>query len=105
MKNIKDIEIIIQKHKKELEKKYGLREIGIFGSYVRGDQLKDSDIDILVEIERPMGFMKFIKLENYLSQILDAKVDLVTKKALKPYIGRRILQEVRYVKMERRQRF
>ena len=97
MKNIKDIEIIIQKHKKELEEKFGLRKIGIFGSYVRGDQVQDSDIDILVEIERPMGFIKFIKLENHLSQILDSKVDIVTKKALKPYIGRRILQEVHYV--------
>lgn len=97
MKTIKDIEIIIQKHKKELEERFGLREIGIFGSYVRGNQLQDSDIDILVAIERPMGFIKFIKLENHLSQILGAKVDLVTKKALKPYIGRRILQEVHYV--------
>ena len=97
MKNIKDIEIIIQKHKKELEENFGLRKIGIFGSYVRGDQVQDSDIDILVEIERPMGFIKFIKLENHLSQILDSKVDIVTKKALKPYIGRRILQEVHYV--------
>lgn len=97
MKNIKEIEIIIQKHKKELEEKFGLRKIGIFGSYVRGDQVQDSDIDLLVEIERPMGFIKFIKLENHLSQILDSKVDIVTKKALKPYIGRRILQEVQYV--------
>ncbi len=97
MKNIKDIEIIIQKHKKELEERFGLREIGIFGSYVRGSQLQGSDIDILVEIERPMGFIKFMKLENHLSQILSAKVDLVTKKALKPHIGRRILQEVHYV--------
>ncbi len=97
MKTIKEIKIIIQEHKKELEEKFGLREIGIFGSYVRGDQLQDSDIDILVEIERPMGFIKFIKLENHLSQILGTKVDLVTKKALKPYIGRRILQEVQYV--------
>ena len=60
MKTIKDIEIIIQKHKKDLEEKFGLREIGIFGSYVKGSQLQDSDIDILVEIERPMGFIKFI---------------------------------------------
>ncbi len=97
MKTIKDIEIVIQKHKKELEEKFGLRKIGIFGSYVRGDQVQDSDIDILVAIERPMGFIKFIKLENHLSQILGTKVDLVTKKALKPYIGRRILQEVHYV--------
>jgi uncharacterized protein len=49
MKTIKDIETIIQKHKKELEEKYGLKEIGIFGSYVRGEQLQNSDIDILVK--------------------------------------------------------
>jgi len=97
MNTIKDIEIIIQKHRKELEEEFGLREIGIFGSYVRGDQLQKSDLDILVEIERPMGFIKFIKLENHLSQILGVKVDLVTKKALKHYIGKRILQEVQYV--------
>jgi predicted nucleotidyltransferase len=97
MKTIKDIETILQKHKKELEEEYGLKEIGIFGSYVRGDQLQDSDIDILVKIEKPMGLIKFIRLENHLSKILGTKVDLVTKKALKPYIGRRILQEARYV--------
>ncbi|MBW1694255.1 MAG: nucleotidyltransferase family protein [Deltaproteobacteria bacterium] len=97
MKTIKDIEIIIIKNRKELEEKFGLKEIGIFGSYARGDQLQDSDIDILVEIERPMGFIKFIKLENHLSQILGVNVDLVTRKALKPYIGKRILQEVQYV--------
>ena len=100
MKTIKDIETIIQKHKKELEEKYGLKEIGIFGSYVRGEQLQDSDIDILVKIEmeeKVTKAVKFIRLENHLSQILGTKVDLVTKKALKPYIGRRILQEVQYV--------
>jgi uncharacterized protein len=97
MKTLIDIEAIIQKNKKELGEKYGLKEIGIFGSYARGDQEENSDIDILVEVERPMGFIKFIKLENHLSQILGVKVDMVTKKALKPYIGKRILKEVQYV--------
>lgn len=97
MKTFEDIERIIQKNKKELKEKYGLKEIGIFGSYIKGEQDENSDIDMLVEVERPMGFVKFIKLENYLSQILGIKVDLVTKKALKPYIGRQILQEVQYV--------
>ncbi|GAJ08052.1 unnamed protein product, partial [marine sediment metagenome] len=94
MRAVNEIEKIIQNNKKELKEKYGLIEIGIFGSYVRGEQDENSDIDILVEVERPMGFVKFIKLENRLSQILGIKVELVTKKALKPYIGRRILQEV-----------
>ncbi|HLC14936.1 MAG TPA: nucleotidyltransferase family protein [Thermodesulfovibrionia bacterium] len=97
MKTFKEIEEIIQKNKKELKEKYGLKEVGIFGSYVKDEQDENSDVDILVEIERPMGFVKFIKLENHLSQILGIKVDLVTKKALKPNIGRRILQEIQYV--------
>ena len=97
MITFKEIEEIIQKNRKELRDKYGLREIGVFGSYVRGEQAKDSDIDLLVEVERPMGFVRFMRLENYLSLILKTKVDLVTKKALKPHIGRQILQEVRYV--------
>jgi len=97
MRTVNEIEKIIQKNKKELKEQYGLIEIGIFGSYVRGEQDENSDIDILVEVERPMGFVKFIKLENHLSQILGIKVELVTKKALKPYTGKRILQEVHYV--------
>ena len=97
MKTVKDLEKTINKNRKELKEIYGLKEIGIFGSYVTGKQDGNSDIDILVEVEMPMGFVKFIKLENYLSRILGVKVDLVTKKALKPCIGRRILQEVRYV--------
>lgn len=97
MKTLKEIEILIKKNREELKQKYGLNKIGIFGSYVKGEQDEDSDIDILVEVKRPMGLIKFIKLENCLSEIFGIKVDLVTKKALKPYIGKRILQEVRYV--------
>ncbi|MBT8365725.1 MAG: nucleotidyltransferase family protein [Deltaproteobacteria bacterium] len=97
MKTIKEIEKIILSHKQELNEKYGLISIGLFGSYVRGDQDSKSDLDVLVEVRRPMGFVKFIRLENHLSQLLGVKVDLVTKKALKPHIGQRILQEVQYV--------
>ena len=71
--------------------------IGVFGSYVRGEQNEASDLDILVELEKPVGFVKFLKLENALSQLLDIRVEMVTRKALKPHIGERILQEVRYV--------
>lgn len=96
-KPIHEIKRILLAHKQELREKYGVREIGIFGSYVRKENRKNSDIDILVQIEKPMGFFKFIKLERYLSELLGTKVDLVTKKALKPYIGQRILAEVIYV--------
>jgi len=97
MKTFEEIKEIIQEHKKDLKKEYGVKEIGIFGSYVKGEQKAVSDVDILIELERPIGFVKFMKLEKRISDILGVKVDLVTKKALKPYIGQRILQEVQYV--------
>ena len=97
MKTFEEIEKIIKNNKNELNEKYGLISIGIFGSYGRGEQYTGSDLDLLVEVRRPMGFVKFIRLENHLSQLLGVKVDLVTKKALKPHIGQRILQEVQYV--------
>ncbi len=96
-KPVCEIKKILLAHKQELNEKYGVREIGIFGSYVREENRKNSDIDILVELEKPMGFFKFIRLERYLSELLGAKVDLVTRNALKPHIGKRILAEVIYV--------
>jgi predicted nucleotidyltransferase len=97
MKTFEEIKEIIQEHKEDLKKEYGVKEIGIFGSYVRGEQKAVSDVDILIELEKPIGFVKFLKLEKRISDILGVKVDLVTKEALKPYIGQRILQEVQYV--------
>ena len=97
MKTLEEIKNLLLRHKEQLRKEYGVKEIGIFGSYIRGEQDKNSDLDILIELEKPIGFVKFIKLENSLSALIGIKVELVTKKALKPYIGQRILQEVRYV--------
>jgi predicted nucleotidyltransferase len=95
--SVQEIKKILVAHKQELIEKYGIKEIGIFGSYVRKENKKNSDIDILVELKKPMGFFKFTRLERYLSELLGIKVDLVTKKALKPHIGQRILSEVIYV--------
>ncbi len=97
MKTLDEIKELIQSHKDELRQQYGLKEIGVFGSYVKGVQREDSDLDILVEFEKPVGFVKFLQLENRLSELLGVKVEIVTKKALKPFIGKRILQEVIYV--------
>lgn len=88
---------ILARHKMELKQKYHVKEIGIFGSYVRGDQKRKSDIDILVEFEEVPGLFKFIELEDYLTEILGIKTDLVMKDALKPYIGKHILDEVIYL--------
>ena len=97
MTTFREITATIRSNRKELQQDYGLLKIGIFGSYARDEQDKNSDIDILVEIKRPMGLIKLMGLERRLSGLLNTKVDLVTKKALKPYIGKRVLEEVRYV--------
>ncbi len=93
-KSLDEIKEIIKRHKEELKEKYGVKEIGIFGSFVREEAREDSDIDILVEFEKPVGFFKFLELEEYLSHLIGRKVDLVSKKALKPHIGKYILKEV-----------
>lgn len=97
MKILSEIKDILTRNKAELKKDYGVKEIGVFGSYTRNQQRKKSDIDILVKFERPIGLFKFLELEAHLSDLLGAKVDLVTKEALKPYIGERILKEVVYL--------
>lgn len=79
----------------ELRDRYGVISLGVFGSYVRGEQTANSDLDLLVEFDhRPMTLLQFIALEYELSDRLQIKVDLVEKGALKPNIGDRILQEV-----------
>jgi len=98
MMKMEEIKEILKKHKEELREKFKVKEIGIFGSYVRGEQKKrGSDIDILVDFEEPIGFFKFMDLEEYLSNLLGTKVDLISKKALKPRIGKHILKEVIYI--------
>ena len=94
MKNLADILKTLAAHKEELQQRYRVKELGVFGSVVRGEQKGTSDVDILVEFEKPIGFFTFLELEDYLSTLLGVKVDLVSKKALKPNIGRHILQEV-----------
>lgn len=80
-----------------LRSRYDVESLGVFGSVSRGEEKKGSDVDILVEFSVTPGFFKFIELEDFLSKLLGRKVDLVTKKALKPRIKNEILQEVSYV--------
>ena len=96
-RTLRDVQRILRVHKNELRERYGVKRIGIFGSYSRGEQREDSDIDILIEFERPVGLIEFIRLQEYLENLLGVKVDLVTKGALKKRIRGRVLQEVKYV--------
>ncbi|WP_413467364.1 nucleotidyltransferase family protein [Pleurocapsa sp. FMAR1] len=84
-------------HKPLLQEDYKIRELGIFGSYIRQEQTETSDIDLLVEFSEIPSLLKFVNLENYLSDNLGVKVDLVHKNGLKPRIEKRILAEVIYL--------
>lgn len=95
--NISEIAKLIKSHMEILKNDYKVKNIGIFGSFVENKQDEDSDIDILVDFSEPIDFFKFIQLEEYLGKLLGKKVDLVSKKALKPFIGKNILKEVVYI--------
>ncbi len=88
---------ILLANKAALKKKFLVSRIGIFGSYVRNEQSKNSDLDILVDFNEPISLFHFIRLKNELSKLLKVKVDLVMKDSLKPNIGKYILKEVSYV--------
>lgn len=94
MKSARQIREKLRRHKPRLAEEYGVRSLGLFGSYARGDQGPRSDIDILVEFNEPIGLLRYVHLQNHLEELLGAKVDLVMKSALKPRIGQNILKEV-----------
>lgn len=91
---ISRIREILQENKDELGRTYKVKSLGLFGSYVKGEEVDGSDIDILVEFHENPGLLEFIALEYHLSDLTGIKVDLVMKDALKPAIGERILREV-----------
>ncbi|MFN3908192.1 MAG: nucleotidyltransferase family protein [Flavobacterium sp.] len=89
----------LEKHSNDI-KKFGVNEIGLFGSYVRNEQTSESDIDLLIHYQNnEMDFFKLISLEEYLESILNRKLDLVTKNGLSEFIGPYILKEVQYAKI------
>jgi len=93
MSELEEIKRKLREHKPHLQEKYNVKEIGIFGSHVHGNQTSSSDIDILVDFSHPIGLIKFIKLEEELEEILGSKVDLVPKKGIKVDLKETILKE------------
>ena len=96
MKSKDEILRTLKKELPPISKKFSVKTIGLFGSYARSEQTEESDIDLLVEFEKPVGFFKFIELEDHLSEKLGVKVDLVTPDALKPIIKPCIMEDVVY---------
>ena len=79
-----------------LLKEYSVKQIGLFGSFSDDSNTSESDIDLLVEFEKPIGW-KYFSLEIYLENVFGRKIDLVTKNALKKQLKDRILSQVQYV--------
>ncbi|MDX1523295.1 MAG: nucleotidyltransferase family protein [Anaerolineae bacterium] len=97
MQTLEEIKKRLRTQKSTLMTRYNVKEIGIFGSYVRGTQQPQSDVDILVDFDEYPSLLEFVGLEEELSERLGIKVDLVMKGGLKPRLGRRFLQEVVYL--------
>jgi len=76
-----------------LAERYGVKTLEVFGSYVRDEQRQDSDLDVLVTFKEDPSLLTYIAIENYLSDLLGVKVDLVMKDSLKPKIGEQIRSE------------
>lgn len=99
MKPLNEIKHILQQEKPYLLKRYGIKEIGIFGSYVRNQQKQGSDVDILIDFagKPKIDLFDLVNLEYYLTDLLDLKVNVAIKSSLKKRIGQRILEEVEII--------
>jgi len=98
MKTKTDINKIIRANKKEIMKRFDVLNIGIFGSYMRNGQSKTSDVDILIQFASGhKDLFNFIRLKNYLQELLGTEVDLVLAESIKPQLREKILNEVQYV--------
>ena len=96
-KELDTIKEKIAQNKEYLRKTYGVEEIGVFGSYARGDNTINSDVDIAIELNHekvPVGLFEFARMQFFLEDLLGRKVDLITKRGIKPLIRERILSQL-----------
>lgn len=97
MKTIEEIKKILKENFETLNKNYKVKFIGIFGSYIRGEQKKESDVDIIVEFEEPISLLKLVSLENYISDSIGVNVDLIPMEDIRSELKENILKEVSYI--------
>ena len=84
---------MIRMNQDVLAQRYGVRVVGLFGSYVRGEQWRRSDIDLLVDILRPVSLLELVGAELYLSEVLGVKVDLIPKRDVREELRETIFRE------------
>ncbi len=97
MKTLEEIEKTLRETKPLLQERYGVTQLGVFGSYARGEQTQSSDVDILIDYDRAPTLFKLVELRDYLAGVIGMNVDVVTKNGLKPRIQERVLSEVVYI--------
>jgi predicted nucleotidyltransferase len=97
MRNISEILDQLRGMRSELSERYHVRSIGVFGSYSQKHQTEQSDLDLVVEFDQPIGMMAFVHLKNLISDRLSIRVDLVTPEGLHPLIRDQVMHEVVYV--------
>lgn len=93
MKKLDEIRAVIRQHRDVLAEKYGVAVVAVFGSCVRGEERRGSDIDLLAEILRPVSLLEIVGAELYLSDLLGAKVDLVPKRDVREELRETIFRE------------
>jgi uncharacterized protein len=97
MKKLTAIKKIIRDHKALLRDRYNINRIGVFGSYARGDTHSGSDVDVLVEFSEPISLIQLVSLENYLTDIVGLKVDVVPKDDIRKELKDTILKDAVFV--------
>ncbi len=96
MTSLNQIQSTLSSHRAELLDLFRVKTLAVFGSYARNEQRNDSDVDILVEFNSPVG-IEFIDLGNYLERILNLRVDLVSRNGIKPKYFNQIRDDLKYV--------
>lgn len=97
MKTLEEIKQTLRETKPLLQEQYRVTELGIFGSYARGEQTQTSDVDVLIDYDQAPTLFKLVELRDYLTEVIEMKVDVVTKNGLKSRIRERVLSEVVYI--------
>ncbi len=94
MKTLEEIKNIVALYRDDIREKYKVKYLGVFGSYLRNEQTEESDIDILIEFNEPVGGFHLIATETFLTSILNQKVDLIPRKAVKGEFEKNILENL-----------
>ena len=94
MVTLADIQARLREQMPALHRRFGVKQISVFGSYARGEQTEESDLDLLVEFERTPGMFTFVGLADYLESVLTLKVDLATRAMLRPRLRSHIMKDL-----------